>query len=334
MKIAYLSNPDLKIIKPGWLGNKIVGDQFANGNELYQPSFLNVWKWKLSGNPQKAEKEKDTFTPPVKQDNTLFQTQEDGIVWLGHATFLFRVNGVNFLTDPVLFDLPFIKRRSALPCPPEKIKPIDYLLLSHGHRDHLDEKSLKLIFKQNPRLQALGSLKMDRLLKDMVPGMPMQEAGWFQQYNLEENTGVEVFYLPAAHWHRRGLNDMNKILWGSFMLRTKTKSIFFAGDTAYKPSFFADIKNLFGSPDICLLPVGAYKPAFMMQGSHINPAEAVQIFNELGSKTFIPMHYGTFDLSDEPASEPVRLLEEYAAAGKINGNLLIPTIGERIQYPH
>jgi len=123
---------------------------------------------------------------------------------------------------------------------------------------------------------------------------------------------------------------MNKILWGSFMLRTKDKLIFFAGDTAYNPAFFSEIKYLFGSPDICILPVGAYKPAFMMQGSHLNPAEAVQAFNELGGRMFIPMHYGTFDLSDEPAGEPVRLLEEYATAEKINGLLQMPTIGERI----
>jgi len=308
----------------------MIGDQFANGDELYQPSFLNVWKWKLSRNPQSLEKEKDTFILPVKSDTTLFQTQEDSIVWLGHATFLIRLNGVNFLTDPVLFDLPFIKRKTGLPCQPEQIKFIDYILLSHGHRDHLDEKSLKLVYKQNPGLQVLGSLKMEQLLQKLVPSIPLQEAGWFQKFNIDDKKGVEVFYLPAAHWHRRGFNDMNKILWGSFMLRTKDKLIFFAGDTAYKPAFFSEIKNLFGSPDICILPVGAYKPAFMMQGSHLNPAEAVQSFNELGGKTFIPMHYGTFDLSDEPAGEPVRLLEEYAAVGKINGLLQIPTIGERI----
>jgi len=331
VKIAYLSNPDLKIIKPGWLGNKVIGNEFANGEELYQPSFLNVWKWKLSTNPQKAEKEKDSFSPPLKYDANLFQTLEDGIVWLGHATFLIRLNNVNFLTDPVLFDLPFIKRRSPLPCPPEKMKPVDYILLSHGHRDHLDEQSLNLIYKQNPGVRALGSLKMEKLLKKMVPDLSLQEAGWYQQYNLDENLGVQVFYMPAGHWHRRGLNDMNKILWGSFMLRFQNKLIFFAGDTSYKPSFFQEIKSLFGSPDICILPVGAYKPAFMMQGSHLNPAEAVQAFNELGGKTYIPMHYGTFDLSDEPAGEPVRLLQEYAAAGKINGYLQLPVIGERIK---
>ncbi|PIQ21822.1 MAG: hypothetical protein COW65_06815 [Cytophagales bacterium CG18_big_fil_WC_8_21_14_2_50_42_9] len=116
------------------------------------------------------------------------------------------------------------------------------------------------------------------------------------------------------------------------MLRLQNKLIFFAGDTSYKPSFFQEIKSLFGSPDICILPVGAYKPAFMMQGSHMNPEEAVQAFNELGGKTFIPMHYGTFDLSDEPAGEPVRLLQEYAAAGKINGYLELPVIGKRIKF--
>jgi len=330
VETKYLSNPDLNIIKPGWPGNKVINGQFANGDQLYEPSFLNVLKWKAATNPQKAEKEKDTYTPPVHPNARLFQNPEDGITWLGHATFLIRLNNINFLIDPVLYDLPLIKRRTPLPCPPENITRVDYLLLSHGHRDHLDEKSLKLIYRQNPKVKALGSLKMSKLLASIVPGLPVQEAGWYQQYNLEANTDIEIFYLPAAHWHRRGLFDMNKILWGSFMFRFKNKLLYFAGDTAYKADIFTEIRSLFGAPDICILPIGAYKPDYIMQESHMNPAEAVQAFQDLGGKKFIPMHYGTFDLSDEPAGEPVRLLQTYAAAGKIPGNLHLPVIGEKI----
>jgi L-ascorbate metabolism protein UlaG (beta-lactamase superfamily) len=326
---TYHSNPALKIVKPDWPGNKVIRGMFANGAELYVPKMANVWKWKLSRNPQKAEKEQDDYQPAVLPVPDLFQRSEDSITWLGHATFLIRLQGLTFLVDPVLFDLPLTKRRTALPCPPEAFHPIDYLLLSHGHRDHLDARSLKLVFAQNPRLKAFGPLAMARLVHQMVPGLPLQEAGWYQQFNLEKHTGLELYYLPAAHWHRRGLRDMNKVLWGSFLLRTPRQLIYFAGDTA-QGGHFQEIRHLFGTPDICILPVGAYKPAFMMQQSHLNPGEAVQAFNQLGGKKFIPMHYGTFNLSDEPAGEPVRLLQEMAAAGQIQGQLILPAIGQNL----
>jgi L-ascorbate metabolism protein UlaG (beta-lactamase superfamily) len=105
--------------------------------------------------------------------------------------------------------------------------------------------------------------------------------------------------------------------------------IFFAGDTALK-GHFEEIRQLFGAPDICMMPVGAYKPAFLMQQSHLNPYEAVEAFHRLGGQTFIPMHYGTFDLSDEPAGEPVRLLQQMAEVGKINGQLVLPAIGQNL----
>lgn len=327
MPTTYYLNPKLKIKKKDWPGNKIINGQFANGEELFKPSFLKVFKWKLSRNPQKTEKEKDTYVPTVTPHPNLFTSADDAIVWLGHATFLIRLNGFNFLTDPILFDLPFIKRRTALPCPAEAIRNIDFLLLSHGHRDHLDEKSLRQLYQQNPSVKVMVPLKMGGLLNKMVPNLVYQEAGWYQEYTLPLETGVTVTYLPASHWHRRALTDINQVLWGSFLLRTPTKQIFFAGDTAYK-DHFREIKALFGSPDIAILPIGAYKPGYMMEKSHLNPQEAVQAFNDLGSQTFIPMHYGTFDLSDEPPGEPVRLMQEFAAAGKIKGKLLLPAIGE------
>jgi L-ascorbate metabolism protein UlaG (beta-lactamase superfamily) len=297
---------------------------------LYTPRMMNVWKWKLRTNPQKAEKLKDQYVPQVLPNPDLFTAREDGIFWLGHATFVIRLQGKAFLIDPVLFDLPLMKRRTPLPCPLESFTGIDYLLLSHGHRDHLDQKSLELIFRQNPGIRAFGPLAMKKLLHQMVPGLPFQEAGWYQQFHLDAGA-PELFYLPAAHWHRRGLLDMNKVLWGSFMFRFGGRQIYFAGDSAYQ-EHFKEIRELMGAPEISILPVGAYKPDFMMRESHVNPQEAVQAYRDLGSQTFIPMHYGTFDLSDEPAGEPVRLLEQMAAAAQIPGQLVIPAIGKNLLF--
>ncbi|WP_347158131.1 MBL fold metallo-hydrolase [Pontibacter chitinilyticus] len=322
--IRHIKNERLETVKPGYRGNKLVNGRFANGEEVYNPDFSNVLRWKLRSNPQAQEKKQDDYTPPVKHGCDFIQEKDDMVVWLGHASFFIRLNGITFLTDPVLYDLPMMKRRVELPCPPEQLQQIDFLLLSHGHRDHLDKDSIRTVFEHNPQLKALGPLRVGEILRGISPQLPYQEAGWYQRFDLVPGN-VEVYYLPASHWHRRGLTDMNKVLWGSFLLKTPELNLYFAGDTAMDGHFEA-IQELFGPMDICIMPVGAYKPAFMMSKSHVNPHEAVRAYNLLQGGTFIPMHYGTFDLSDEPASEPVRLLEQIAAAGMLRG-LQLPTIG-------
>ncbi|MBF9140692.1 MBL fold metallo-hydrolase [Hymenobacter properus] len=333
-RISYLRNPALPTVRPGYPGNKLFGREFANGEELFEPSFGTVLKWQLETNPQKKEKQADTWAPAVVDCTAAFSATEDMLVWLGHASFLLRVNGVTLLFDPVLFSSLGLRHRHALPCPPEAIRSIDYLLLSHGHRDHLDEKSIKLLARQNPQMQVLTSLRMTPLLRGMATGLLVQEAGWWQQYDLGPDAPIEITYLPASHWHRRGLADLNQVLWGSFLIRDKRseKLIYFAGDTAYADHFEA-IEARFGPVDIALMPIGAYKPAYMMAKSHVNPHEAAKAANVLRAGHVVPMHYGTFSLSDEPASEPLRQLQEVAAGGMLRGELHAPAVGEVLRWP-
>ncbi|WP_242916612.1 MBL fold metallo-hydrolase [Pontibacter liquoris] len=323
--IRHIKNERLETIKPDYRGNKVVNGRFANGDELYEPDFRNVLKWRLSKNPQAKEKKADTYVPPVQPGCDFMQAPDDMIVWLGHASFFIRLQGLTFLIDPVFYDLPLIKRRVGLPCSPDDLRPVDFLLLSHGHRDHLDKESVRTVFKNNPDLKALVPLRAGEILRGISPHLPYQEAGWYQRFDLVPGS-VEVYYLPASHWHRRGLNDMNSVLWGSFLLKTPELNLYFAGDTAMG-NHFDEIQELFGPMDVCIMPVGAYKPAFMMSKSHVNPHEAVRAYNLLQGGTLIPMHYGTFDLSDEPAGEPVRILEQLAAAGVLQG-LQLPAIGQ------
>ncbi|WP_238531649.1 MBL fold metallo-hydrolase [Nitritalea halalkaliphila] len=145
----------------------------------------------------------------------------------------------------------------------------------------------------------------------------MTEAGWFQRYPLQKK-GLEITYLPARHWSRRGLLDENKTLWGGFYIKSKTKSIFFMGDSGYD-AHFKLIADALGAPDYAIMGVGAYKPEWFMAQAHISPLDAIKAFNEMGAKTFIPMHYGTFDLSDEPSLEPWDVLWEHKKT--INGKL-------------
>lgn len=326
--VTYHSNSSLKSVKPNYKGNVMINGRFeASEKPTGPPSFFKVLRWQLSANPQKAEKKRETFKLPVIPNETFTHIHEDIIVWLGHATFFINIGGVSFITDPCLFDLPLIKRHASLPCNPSKLHPIQYMLISHGHRDHFDKKSVNTIVQQNPDIEILMPLAISSLLGKEKSSIKYQEAGWYQQFNLQED--VEVIFLPAKHWNRRGLNDYNKTLWGSFLLRTKGKKIYFAGDSAYDVHF-QEIRELLGDMDICIMPVGAYKPSFMMKEAHMNPEEAIQAFHDLGGKKLIPMHYGTYDLSDEPMGEPIRMLKDAEKLGEINGKLKAVAVGETL----
>ncbi|QJX47699.1 hypothetical protein HMJ29_12405 [Hymenobacter taeanensis] len=337
----YVRNEQLSTIKPNYPGNKMIGSEYCNGEELYEPSFSTVIRWQLSENPQKEEKKADTWVPEVVDCTAFLQSQEDGLVWLGHASFLLRIEATTLLFDPVLFSSLGLRRRHPLPCRPEDLTNIDFLLISHGHRDHLDEQSVKLLARQNPQMRVFGPLGMSKLVRGMARQLPVQEAGWWQQFTIDweymgwENLGqppFELFYLPASHWHRRGLFDLNTVLWGSFLIRTPDgRTIYFAGDTSMA-DHFEQIEKQFGPLDIALFPIGAYKPAFMMHMSHTNPHEAAKAVNILRAGHVVPMHYGTFDLSDEPASEPLRELQMVANGQMLRGELHAPAVGEVLRW--
>ena len=132
------------------------------------------------------------------------------------------------------------------------------------------------------------------------------EGGWYEK-------GIKISLLPSFHRHRRSVFDYKKVLWGSFLIQFKSTNIFFAGDTAYS-DFFSEIRKTVGNIEIAILPIGSYKPEFMMEKSHLNPFEAVKAANKLGSKIMAPMHYGTYDLTDEPRGEPLKLLKKASKA--------------------
>ncbi|TND10466.1 MAG: Zn-dependent hydrolase [Bacteroidetes bacterium] len=326
MAEQFLHNPDLPFIKENNAGNKLVNNRFVNQEGMIPVGFSQVLRWAFSKNPQRAEKKSDTFRLPVKKDERIFAQHDDAFCWLGHAAFLFRLGGKLLLTDPILFSSTGLKRLSPLPFDVSLLKNIDYILFTHTHRDHFDEKSVRLLLQQNPDVQFLVPLRMSPLL-EKLGAKNITEAGWYQHHN--HVAGIDIVFLPAHHWNRRWMYDTNRELWGSFHLQTKSSSVYFAGDTAYA-GHFKELAQLFPATKHALLPIGAYKPEWMMQRAHTSPHEAVQAFNELGAQVFIPMHYGTFDLSDEPIGEPLRTVRELHRDGKLNGELLAPAVGETI----
>ena len=323
--IKYLKNEKLTTILDGWKGNPHTGKRFFDPEKKWSGSFSKVLKWQTSPKPKAKEKKADKWKATVIKDKAFLKSKEDGIVWLGHATFFLRLNGVQIITDSVFYNLSgVVKRHSEMPCEISDLKNIDYVLLSHGHRDHCDRRSLKELYAVS-QFELLTGLNIGKLVSGWLPALSYQEAGWYQQYaNLK--SGLKITYLPTQHWSNRYPWDLNETLWGSMMIETGNKNIFFGGDSGYS-SYPKQIAKLFPSIDVAMIGIGAYTPDYMMQDVHTSPQEAVQVIHDLGAKHFIPMHYGTYDLADEPMGEPLRILAHLNETKQINAKLKILDIG-------
>lgn len=321
----YTSNPWLITIKPGWQGTPL--DQ--NGLFIYEenPTIISiraVLKFLFQKNPQRQVKKKDTWRIAVQKNESWLNDPADKIVWLGHASFFIQLSGIRLLIDPMFGKLPIVKRYSELPVPPGKFLNIDYILISHAHYDHCDKQSIKLLSVNNPDAKILTGLNLYQLISKWVKN-PIISAGWYQQYYLEDK--LTITFLPSRHWANRNPFDGNTTLWGSFMIQSAGRCIYFGGDSGHG-SHFKTIGELFPKIDIALIGAGAYAPAWFMGQHHQDPYDAVNACNALNAQTMIPFHYGTFDSADEPMGEPEIILKELNEKGDINGPLKILEPGE------
>lgn len=326
--LNYTSNPKLPYDKKptDWKGTPRLSDgTFQNLYHPFEASLAAVLKWKLGTNPQEEEKKTDKRRLEVEKIGTFKPNGKDELIWLGHASYLIHIAGVTILTDPVWLDNWVLKRNSELPIIPEQIRDVNYILLSHDHRDHCDEATLKLLGTLLPQALILTGMNMAPLIQSWMPKNKIQEAGWFQSYDLKES--LRITYLPTRHWSRRGLLDTNQRLWGGYYIESGDKSIYFMSDSGYGPHFNM-ISDTMGSPDYALMGVGAFKPEWFMHPAHISPMDAAKVFQEMGGKHFIPMHFGTFDLSDEPLLEPLDWLKANPQA--TNGALIEPIVGKNL----
>ena len=325
----FVSNPDLQTILPAneWKGTPL--DEKGLFKNLHHPfaiGFRQVLKWQREKNPFKEQKKTELWQPEIVKDGSFLSNDKDCLVWLGHASFFIRINGVSLLIDPVFGKLPMMKRYTDLPVDPYRFTNLDYLLISHNHRDHCDKDSYRLVTDLNPRAKVLTGLRNEELLGKWSPKQRIESAGWFQQYNLGEQD-LKITYLPTRHWSRRYLHDTNRHLWGAFMIESEGKTIYFGGDSGYS-NHFKQTAELFPEIDVAMLGIGAFYPEWFMSASHTSPAEAINAFHDLGAHTFIPMHYGTFDLADEPLSEPLRRINQMQANGEIKKEVRLLKVGE------
>ncbi len=303
---------------------------FMNEEQVFWPKLSDLLKWQTSANPYKAEKKDSTHRLRVIRRDSLDELPDNSITWLGHASFLIHISNIRLLIDPVLTSSTFLKRQSDLPLSTNVFRDIDYILISHNHRDHCDKESIELLAKQNPEATWLCGLGLDTLLLNKwTNSKKIQAAGWYQQYPLN-NSLLQIAYLPTRHWSRRGFGDTNASLWGAFLIQSQNKKIYFGGDSGYG-SHLKKVDALFGPVDYYLAGIGAFAPRWFMSPSHMHPEEVAQSSNELRPKYLLPMHYGTFDLSDEPLLEPARLIQQLKKENAFTATLLLPAVGEIIK---
>jgi len=328
-------NKDLETIWHEWEKN---GGNPTDENDLFinmdtvgyeMATFSKVMKWQTSKNEYKLRKNNKTQGTEVVKDDSFLNSKEDMIVMLGHATVFIRLAGKQILIDPLLGNVPLpnvtflssSKRFSEFPIDPKKLVNLDYILVSHAHYDHCDKGSLKLIQKQNSNAKVLTGLRMAALMQSWMPKHEIQEAGWFQKYNIDEQ--IEIVFVPSCHWSNRGLNDANETLWGGFVIKSNSKTIYFSGDSGYgNGTHFKKIGELFSNIDIAIIGAGAFAPTWFMKYNHQEPADTIKAFQDCKAKRLIPFHFGTFDLSDEPLNEPSVVLEQLQKDNKIGGDEL------------
>jgi L-ascorbate metabolism protein UlaG (beta-lactamase superfamily) len=244
------------------------------------------------------------------------------LTWLGHASFLLQLDGVSLLVDPALRPSIFggIDRNVPPGVAIEALPPIDAVLVSHSHYDHLDLPTLERV--KAPIVTGLG---LERFFRDRR--LFATELGWWASTRVGP---VTITFVPAQHWSRRGLADANRTLWGGFVVEGSTATLYHSGDTAAFAGF-AEIGTRFPI-DAALLPIGAYDPAWFMEKQHLNPEQALQAFLDLRARTFVAMHWGTFKLTDEPLDEPPRRLEaERARLGVPAERVRVLAVGETLE---
>ena len=250
---------------------------------------------------------------PCKQPAIVAPRAANGyrsVTWVGHSTVLLQLGGLNVLTDPMWSEraspVPWIGPRRLMPAGVafDALPEIDLVLLSHNHYDHLDAGSARRIAKRFPAATWLAPLGLGGLLRSFGVREPI-ERDWWQSVDAP---AFHATCTPAQHFSARGLRDRNATLWCGWTLRTADARVFFAGDTALHPEFGA-IAKAEGPFDLVMLPIGAYEPRWFMGAVHMNPDDAIAAYAALASvggrpPACLPVHWGTFRLTDEPVPEP------------------------------
>ena len=262
-------------------------------------------------------------TPRTGQTHrpVLARHDELALTFIGHSSFFLQMAGRNLLLDPNFARWLFVLKRLRQPgVRVQDLPPIDLVLVTHAHFDHLHRPSLRAIVSHNRRRYGrTPGIVLPRNVSDLVSDLGFREIIELDWWEESHFGNVTITHVPSRHWGARVLRDQHRGF-GGYVLHSRHDSLYHAGDTAYFPGFSEIGERL--RPQLALLPIGAYDPP-AFRNVHASPADAVRAFLDLRARWLIPMHYGSFRLSHEPLDEPLRLLAQEARAAGVQHRLLV-----------
>jgi len=315
---------------------------FRNPWKIHNPRLAELWRFaresRRDTDPTRpgsfASTESKPAIPRAKAD-------ELSVTWVGHSTFLIQTGNRNVLTDPVwgkrASPVPIAGPRRYMPpgMPLTDLPPIDVVLVSHNHYDHLDARTVRRLSELHPDAEWLAPLGLERLLA-RLGATRITEADWWHQETVH---GLTMTAVPAQHFSGRGFKR-NQSLWCGWVVSDRHCTWYFVGDTGWFPEF-GEVAKRTGPSDLIFMPIGAYEPRWFMAPVHVNPEEAVEAFRQLTQNnarpaTMVAMHWGTFKLTTEPMNEPpIRTRTAWQEAGLADDCLWILAHGETRWFsPH
>jgi L-ascorbate metabolism protein UlaG (beta-lactamase superfamily) len=300
----------------GPVSDQFDGERFFDPHGVSPKSRSDLLRWFADRHSRAPKARWPSWAPSPFADRP--PTRVEGTMWricyVGHASWLIQTAGLNILLDPV-----WSKRASPFRfIGPKRVNdpgiafadlpPIDVVLVSHGHYDHLDVTTLsRLAAAHHPRV--ITPFGNDTIMRNHDPAISAEGHDWNDRVDI--GSAVTLTLVPARHWSARNLSDRNMSLWASFVIETPGGRIYFVADSAYGDGrHFRETCEHYEPLRLAILPIGAYEPRWFMRDQHMNPAESVQAFIDCGAELALGHHYGTFQLTDEPIDAPLIALAE------------------------
>lgn len=310
---------------------------FTNPQEHEHTGFRDFLKWRWTRGDIPGP---EAYSFPLAEPDLAFLQNNRSLntaTWIGHATVLLQMHGVNILTDPQ-----FSQRASPVQwAGPQRIVPpgialadlpaIDYVVISHDHYDSLDVDTIRGLYERPGGEQTtfVVPLKLKAWFEELGIRRVV-ELDWWESWRQKQLSFTAV---PAQHWSKRTPFDTNKTLWAGWVIKSPGFNFYFVGDSGYHQPLFQEIGEHLGPFDLAAIPIGAYEPRWFMRSKHLNPQEAVKVHQDVKAKQSLAIHWGTFILTDEAMDEPpVKLRQALGESGLPAGSFRVLRHGEMMPF--